>query len=245
MTDVIAPAADLKAFAQEIRERANRQHQMPQNKRLLSLPLSVERARVSTLQRAHWNLNRRDCWAYAQARSPLEVKKMIWAHEMDELAGNQVRGVEDHYALRVREAGTLGLTLEDFQNTPMHPGTRVCTYAWLYLVMNSHWLKGIAACGALEISNSSQWVEGGGGSYRWGKRFEQALGIPFEKMVNAKEHAEVDVEHAHLLMQVAERYADTPEKLAMMMEGVIESFELQTIWKGILADMLEAIPGPQ
>lgn len=245
MTDVMTPKVDLERFANEIRVRANRQHEMPQTKRLLSLPLSMERARYSTLQRAHWNLNRRDCWAYAQARAPLDVKKMIWEHEMDELAGNQVRGVEDHYALRMREAETLGLTPEDFRKMPMSPGTRTCTYAWLYLVMNSHWLKGIAACGALEISNSSQWVKGGGGSYRMGKRFEQELGIPFDKQVNAKEHAEVDVEHAHLLMQVAERHADTPEKLALMMEGVIESYELQTIWKGILADMLEAIPGPQ
>ncbi len=245
MTDVLAPKVDLEEFAREVRVRANRQHETPQTKRLLSLPLSMERARYSTLQRAHWNLNRRDCWAYAQARAPLDVKKMIWEHEMDELAGNKVRGVEDHYALRMREAETLGLTPEDFRKMPMSAGTRTCTYAWLYLVMNSHWLKGIAACGALEISNSSQWVKGGGGSYRMGKRFEQELGIPFDKQVNAKEHAEVDVEHAHLLMQVAERHANTPEKLALMMEGVIESFELQTIWKGILVDMLEAIPGPE
>ena len=243
MTEVMTPKVDLKAFAQEIRMRANRQHQMPQNKRLLSLPLSVERARCSTLQRAHWNLNRRDCWAYAQARAPLDVKKMIWEHETDELAGSKVRGVEDHYALRVREAATIGLTMEDFLQTPMLPGTRTCTYAWLYLVMNSHWLKGIAACGALEISNSSQWVDNGGGSYQMGKRLEEQLGIPFNQLVNAKEHAEVDVQHAHLLMQVAERHGDTPEKLAMMMEGVIETFELQTTWKGVLADMLEAIPG--
>jgi hypothetical protein len=245
MSEVLTRKVDLEGFAREVRLRANRQHQTPQTKRLLSLPLSVERARYSTLQRAHWNLNRRDCWAYVQARSPLDVKKLIWVHEMDELAGNQVRGVEDHYALRVREAGVLGLTLEDFRTSPMHAGTRTCTYAWLYLVMNSPWLKGLAACAALEISNSSKWVEGGGGSYRWGKRFEQELGIPFEKQVNAKEHAEVDVEHAHLLMQVAERHATSEDKLALMMEGVIETFELQTIWKGILADMLEAIPGPQ
>ena len=245
MSDGVTATMDLEAFTREVRARANRQHQMPQAKRLLALPLSMERARFATLQRAHWNVNRRDCWAYAQARAPLDVKKLIWAHEMDELAGSQVRGVEDHYALRMREAETLGLKPDDFRNTPMQPGTRALTYAWLYLVMNSHWLKSVAACAALEVSNSSKWVEGGGGSYRMGKRVEQELGIPFEKQVNAKEHAEVDVEHAHLLMQVAERHADTPAKLAMMLEGVIETFELQTIWKGILADMMEAIPGPE
>jgi pyrroloquinoline quinone (PQQ) biosynthesis protein C len=246
MSDVLtSKVVDLEEFAREVRVRANRQHETPETKRLLSLPLSIERARFSTLQRAHWTLNRRDCWAYAQARVPFDVKKMIWEHEMDELAGNKVRGVEDHYALHVREAEVYGLTPEDFRNTPMSAGTRTCTYAWLYLVMNSHWLKGVAACAALEISNSSEWVKGGGGSYRMGKRLEEQLGIPFNKLLNAKEHAEVDVEHAHMLMRIAERHATTPEKLALMMEGVIETFELQTIWKGILADMMAAIPGPE
>lgn len=243
MSEAVAtPISDLASFAREVRRRANRQHQMPQNKRLLSLRLTVERARVSTIQRSLWTLNRRDCWAYAQAKAPFEVKKLIWEHESDELSGNKERGVEDHYALRIRESQTIGLTAEDFRKTPLHPGTRTCTYAWLYLVTSSPWLKAIAACAALEVSNSSEWVDGGGGSYRFGKRLEQDLGIPFHKQINAKEHAEVDVQHATMLMQVAERYADTPEKLNLMLEGVIETYELQTIWKGILADMLEAIP---
>jgi pyrroloquinoline quinone (PQQ) biosynthesis protein C len=244
MTEVLTPKVDLDAFAREVRARANRQHQTPQSRRLQALPLSVERARFHTLQRAHFNINRRDCWAYAQARAPMAVKKLIWEHEMDELAGNDERGAPDHYTLRVREAALLGLTPEDFRDTPMHPATRTCSYAWLYLVMNSHWLKSVAACCALEISNSSEWVDGGGGSFRMGKRLEQDLGIPFEKQVNAKEHSEVEVEHAHMLMRVARDFATTPEKLTLMMEGVVESFEIHTTWKGLTADMLEELPGP-
>jgi hypothetical protein len=78
-----------------------------------------------------------------------------------------------------------------------------------------------------------------------GKRYEEDLGIPFHKQVNAKEHAEVDVEHAHILMQIAERHATTPGKLDLMMRGLIESWEIETVWKGQVADMLEAIPGPR
>jgi hypothetical protein len=70
------------------------------------------------------------------------------------------------------------------------------------------------------------------------------LGIPFEKQVNAKEHSEVEVEHAHMLMRVARDFATTPEKLTLMMEGVVESFEIHTTWKGLTADMLEELPGP-
>ncbi len=245
MATVLKPRVDLKAFVKEVRARANAQHETPQSRRLYTIRFNPERARAHTLQRAHWTLNRRDCWAYAQATAPMPVKKMIWAHEEDELAGNKARGVEDHYALRVRESETLGLTPDDFRNTPMHPGTRTCTYAWLHLARCSHWLTAVSACAALEISNSSEWVEGGGGSYRLGKQYERDLGIPFHKQVNAKEHAEVDVEHAHILMQIAERHATAPELLDLMLKGLIESWEMESVWKGLIVDMLEAIPGPR
>lgn len=244
MATVLKPRPDIKAFAKDVRVRANAQHMTPQSQRMYAVRFNLERARYHTLQRAHWTLNRRDCWAFAQALSPMEVKKMVWAHEEDELAGNRARGVEDHYALRVRESQTLGLTPEDFRKTAMHPGTRTCAYAWIHLAKDSHWLTAVSASAALEISNSSEWVEGGGGSYRMGKRYEEDLGIPFHKQVNAKEHAEVDVEHAHMLMQIAERHATTQEKLDLMLRGLIESWEIETVWKGQVADMLEAIPGP-
>jgi hypothetical protein len=244
MATALDPTVDLKAFAREVRARANAQHETPQSKRMYTLRFTSERARYHTLQRAHWTLNRRDCWAFAQALAPMEVKKMVWAHEEDELAGSRARGIEDHYALRVRESALLGLTLEDFRNTPMHPGTRTSAYAWIHLCKDSHWLTSVAACCALEISNSSQWVEGGGGSYRMGKRYEEDLGIPFHKQVNAKEHAEVDVEHAHMLMQIARRYAITPEALDLLMQGLIESWDIETVWKGQVVEMLEMLPAP-
>lgn len=244
MASVLKPRVDLKAFIKEIRARANAQHETPQSKRMYGLRFNQERARYHTLQRAHWTSNRRDCWAFAQALAPMDVKKIIWAHEEDELAGNRVRGVEDHYALRVRESRTLGLTPEDFRSAVLHPGTMTCIYAWIQLVKDSHWLTSVSACAALEISNSSEWVDGGGGSYRMGKIYEADLGIPFNKQVNAKEHAEVDVEHAHLLLQIAERHADTPQKLDLMMRGLVESWEIESVWKGQVADMIEAIPGP-
>lgn len=115
-------------------------------------------------------------------------------------------------------------------------------YAWLHLVKDSHWLKSVAACAALEVSNSSEWVPEGGMSYRWGKKMEKDLGIPFEKQLNAKEHAEVDVEHAHMLMDVARMCCKSQADLDVMMQGMIESWQLDRAWKGILADMLAECP---
>ena len=244
VAEVLNPSLDLKAFGEEVRKRAIAQFETPQYKRILSLPLNRERAQTYVLQKSHWNLNRRDCWAFAQGLAPMSVKKLIWEHELDELAGNEDRGVEDHYSLQVRQSSEIGLSADDFRNCIPREGTKMACYAWVHLVKDSHWLKSVAACAALEVSNSSEWVPEGGMSYRWGKRMEADLGIPFDKQLNAKEHAEVDVEHAHMLMDVARMCCNSQADLDLMMEGLIESWQLDQAWKGILADMVEEVPGP-
>ncbi|MFM1813896.1 MAG: hypothetical protein RLZ98_591 [Pseudomonadota bacterium] len=242
VAESLNPSLDLKPFAVEVRRRAIAQFDTPQYKRLLATPLTRKRSQVYVLQKSFWNLNRRDCWAFAQALSPMSVKKLIWEHEEDELAGNKDRGVEDHYSLQVRQSSEIGLTADDFRNEEPREGTRMACYAWLHLVKDSHWLKSVAACAALEVSNSSEWVPEGGMSYRWGKKMEKDLGIPFEKQLNAKEHAEVDVEHAHMLMDVARMCCKSQADLDVMMQGMIESWQLDRAWKGILADMLAECP---
>ena len=230
--------ADLRKFSADVRARATAQFETPGYRRILSMPLNRKRAQVYVLQKAFWNINRRDCWAHAQGRSPMDVKKLIWAHEEDELAGNKERGVEDHYSLQVRQSAEIGLTADDFRTEKIRGGTRAVCYAYLHLVNQGHWLKGVASCVALEVSNSSEWVEDGGMSYRMGKRYEKDLGIPFEKQLNAKEHAEVDVEHAHMLLQIAHAHGGNGG-LDRLMDGLIEAWDIDAIWKGLLADMME------
>jgi hypothetical protein len=232
----------LQAFAREVRARANAQYATPQHRRLFAVPLTVARARLWALQMALWTLNRRDCWAFAQGMAPFDVKQLIWGHEEDELAGNKARATEDHFALQVRQGAVLGLEPADYRAIRMEPGTRACTYAWIHLVRDSHWLKAVSACAGLEISNSADWVDGGGMSFRKGKRLEEQLGIPFHRQVSDNEHAEVDVEHAHMLMVIAERYGTSQAALDRMLDGVSESWELETVWKGQLAEMMEALP---
>jgi pyrroloquinoline quinone (PQQ) biosynthesis protein C len=245
MSTALEISDELKTFEDVARELANAQFDSEQYRRVLEMPLTRERAQKYTLQKAHWNLNRRDCWAFAQALAPIDVKKLIWEHELDELAGNEERGVEAHYLLQMRQGELIGLKPEDFANEAMADGTRTCLYAYIHLVKDSPWLKSVAACAALEVSNSSDYVDGGGMSYRMGKRFEEDLGIPFDKQVNAKEHHEVDVEHGNLLMDVARRHADTPGKLDLLMEGLNDSWALDRVWKGQLAEMMAALPGPE
>ncbi len=244
MTNVLDIVAEKQAFYAEVRRLATAQFASAQYRRMLALPLNRKRAQKYALQKGFWQLNRRDCWAFAQALAPMDVKALIWEHELDELAGNPERGVENHYDLQVRQAATVGLTRADFENEKLAAETLTCIYAWLHLSRSSPWLKSFAASAALEVSNSWDWVEGGGISYRWGKKQERELGIPFDKQVNAKEHAEVDVAHSGILPKVVERHCDSRDKLDLVMAGLRESWAIDRTWKGILADMMEAIPGP-
>ncbi|MFM2128661.1 MAG: hypothetical protein RL477_207 [Pseudomonadota bacterium] len=242
----MATAIDLtgykKDFYAEVRRLANVQFESEQYQRLLKTPINRRRAQVYVLQKGFWNLNRRDCWAFAQGLAPMDVKALIWEHELDELQGNEKRGVEDHYSLQVRQASTIGLTRADFENEVMRDETRAVIYAYIHLAKDTPWLYSVATCAALEVSNSSDWVDGGGMSYRWGKKQEAELGIPFHKQLNAKEHAEVDVEHGSLISKVVERHCDTPAKFDQVMDGLKEAWALDRAWKGILAGYLEEIP---
>ena len=46
-------------------------------------------------------------------------------------------------------------------------------------------------------------------------------------------------------MDVARRHADTPGKLDLLMEGLNDSWALDRVWKGQLAEMMAALPGPE
>jgi pyrroloquinoline quinone (PQQ) biosynthesis protein C len=244
MTTAIKTISDLGAFEAEIRARANAQFTSRQYLKLMSTPLTLERARLWAVQLYFWIGNRRDCWAFAQGLAPLDVKAMIWKHERDELDGNPERGIEDHSALTIREGRVLGLVPDDYYNAQMLEGTRTCLYAWIHLVKDSPWLKAVSACAALEITNSAEWVDGPAMGYRFAKKRERELGIPFEKQVMMAEHDEVDVEHADILLTIAKRHATTPQALELMLEGLTESWQLDRVWQAQIAEMMEALPGP-
>ena len=52
----------------------------------------------------------------------------------------------------------------------------------------------------------------------------------------------MDVEHAHLLLQVAREYATTESAREAILRGARESLLIDRVYRGHLADMLEALP---
>jgi hypothetical protein len=217
----------------------NEQFETPSFRRLLSLTFSPERAQQYSIQMAYYVKNRRDCWGYVQGSAPLDVKKLIWEHEQDELIGNKNEGKDDHITLAIKEGEILGLTADAFARTGCMEGGVVCFSAWVRLAQRS-WLEAIAASAILEMRNSSELIQGGSLSRRIGEIFARDLGIPLQRQVNNAEHVVMDVEHAHLLYRVAKKHAGSKVEQEAILRGAQESLLIDRVYRGHLADMLEA-----
>jgi pyrroloquinoline quinone (PQQ) biosynthesis protein C len=205
-----------------------------------SIPLTRERAAYYIFQRSHFHLNRRQCWALVQAKAPFDVKQLIWDHESDELAGNAERGVENHWALGMKEGETVGLKPRDFKKPP-GDCTLICAGAWAHIAETAPWLEAVAASGVLEIANSDAIVKGGGVAKRIAKKMSKELDIPLRKQHSNKEHMEVDVIHAALLTEVAERHVKDKADEDAVLSGATKSLAINRTWLGLMAKEMDRL----
>lgn len=224
----------------ELVRLCNEQFDTAPFKRMLGLKFSQARAQHYSIQMAYYVQNRRDCWGYVQGSAPLPVKQIVWRHEEDELIGQKAAGKMDHITLAVKEGEVFGLSAEAFEKTAHLEGGEVCFSAWIRLAQKN-WLEAIAASAILEMRNSAELIPAGSLSRRIGMIFERDLGIPMKKQINNAEHVVMDVEHAHLLMQVAKQYAASERDRESILRGARESLLIDRVYRGHLAEMLEAI----
>jgi hypothetical protein len=92
------------------------------------------------------------------------------------------------------------------------------------------------------MRNSGELVTGGSLSRRIGEIFARDLGIPLKRQINNAEHVVMDVEHAQMLYRVAKKYATTEADRQAILRGARESLMIDRVYRGHLADMLEALP---
>jgi len=209
-------------------------------KNFFAVPLTMERGRFYVIQNAHYTANRRDCWGYVQGSAPLEVKRVIWQHESDELV-NDPRANMDHYTLGVKQGEVLGLKPEDFEKAELPAMVRACFYAWHHIAIRSHWLTAYAASHMLERRNNGQIVKGGGMSLRVGKKFENELGINLKKMISLDVHAVADTEHSDNISVMFERYVKSPEDCALVLQGARDCMVIDRAYRGALGYYMEQI----
>lgn len=220
---------------------ANEHAESDEVQRILRMTWTQKRAQRNIIERNYFMHNRRDCWGFVQSKAPLDVKKLTWEHEEEELMGNAEEGKADHIAMNIAEGEVLGLTAEEFYATPASDGTATCMLAWRQIASESPWLEALAASCALELSNSDEILENGAMSRRTAEKIKRDLGIPVEKQVSSAEHIEADIEHANLLMQVARVHGRTPEAREQILSGVRKSWQVDSVYKNELGYLLERI----
>jgi hypothetical protein len=229
-----------EALRKELDHMVNAQFETPEFVRFLSVKYTIKRARYLAMEMALYTSNRRDCWAYVQGASPLEVKQAIWRHEGEELVRDP-RCDTDHYSLQLKECRLLGISPEEIAKAEPIPQARAAYYAWTYLAIKQNWLSGLASSSILERRNNNEIVKGGGLSLRIAQRWREDLGLELKDMPSTAVHKEADKEHSDMIWGIFEKYgADEPGYKAIV-EGARESLQVDRAFRLALAVAMEGM----
>jgi len=233
--------ADLvQQLDQELTRMARAQYETPEFNLLFSTPLTIERARINAILTVYYGVNRRDCWAYVQARSPYEIKKIIWEHEKDELCFDS-RGGADHQTLQFKEANALGLTQDDVRNYALPPLIVSCFYAWLHIASTFPWLGVLTAFHALERRNSDKLIPGGGISRRWRDKLVNEAGVPLDQLASTNVHVQADVDHADTIWEAIAPHITDEFAVRTALEGAAASYKIDAAYRAASALALRAV----
>jgi hypothetical protein len=224
----------------ELTKMAIAQYESREFDLLFSTPLTIERARVNAILTVHYGINRRDCWAYAQARCPYNVKKIIWEHEKDELSFDP-RGGADHRTLQLKEAMALGVTEDDVNQYELPPLVVSAFYGWLHIAATFPWLGVFAAFHALERRNSDRIIPGGGISRRWCDKLVNEAGIPRNQLASTNVHVAADVDHADTVWQAIAPYIIDEYAFRNALEGAVASYKIDRAFRAASAHSLRNI----
>ena len=232
--------ASLIQLRDELNRMANAQFETPEFQRLLSIRFTLPRARLYIAHNAYYNKNRRDCWGFVLGAAPLDVKKLVWKHEEDELITDKREG-EDHYSLVLRQARMIGVSREEIEGGEPIPGARAAQYAWLHIARNRPWLEAFTSSTMLERRNNGEIIKGGGLSARIAKRWVEDLGVSIEKAPSLKVHSVADIEHADMMWEVFENHATSDEAQRAVLGAAHDCMEIDRAYRGALADAMERL----
>src|SRR5262249_7911811 len=161
----------------ELNALVNRHFETPEYRQFFSVKLTPAREQVLDLHYPHYIKSRRDCWAAAGVKAPLDVKRAIWEHEKDELIFDPRMGsahlTDDQMAVATAESNLL-------------PGARAVIFAWMYLSTTRPWIEALTVNHITERKNNPAIVKGGGFTQRyahkkwptWGVRSRPSTSTP-------------------------------------------------------------------
>ena len=143
-----------------IDEMVNRHFESAEYRRIFGVRLTPARQAILDLHYPHYIKSRRDCWAVAAGKAPLDVKRAIWEHEKDELIFDERLG-----AAHLTDDDMAGATDE----ANLLPGARAAFWAWFHLCSTRSWIEALMVNHTTERKNNNEIVKGGGFTHRSGK----------------------------------------------------------------------------
>jgi hypothetical protein len=179
----------------ELTVLANSQFSTREFELFFSTPLTVERARYATTQMVFYNVNRREGWAFVQAKAPWDIKRLIWQHEQDELF-HDPRGGTDHRALMSKEAMALGVSAEALAIAEPSPLVTATLMAFNQASSSLPWLGAMTFAHFLERRNNGRLMKGGGFSARFRDKMVKELKIDSSLLISSNVHVEADMDHS-------------------------------------------------
>ena len=221
----------------EIDETLNQHFDTSEYRKLFGMRLTPERQRIMDLHYPHYIKSRRDCWAAAQVRAPLDVKRAIWEHEKEELIYDE-------------RLGAAHLTDQDMaaavDQSRLLPGARTCLYAWLYLATTRPWIESLMVNHVTERKNNPEIVKGGGYTQRMARKKVADLGGTLETLdPNTRVHMVADIDHSNLFEPIFHRYVADEGTARAVVAAAKESLVIDRAYREALAAAMMEIPGPQ
>ncbi len=217
----------------ELTALAIAQFDSPEFRLMFETPLTMDRARFVATQMVFYNVNRRDCWAYVQAKAPWDVKRVIWEHEKDELYYDP-RGGSDHRALMSKEALALGVSEEALRDAQPTPIIESVFMGFCHAAATLPWLGALTLSHFLERRNNSDLIPGGGYSKRWRDKMVRELGVPSEILISSNVHIEADVDHSDSIWEAIASSVHDEFDYKTALDGARTSTILDRAFRGAL-----------
>lgn len=231
---VTSPGTFAERLDDALTRLAIAQFETPEFRLLFERPLTLAGARFVAIQMTFYNVNRRDCWAYAQAKAPWPVKRAIWEHEKDELYFDP-RGGSDHRALMSKQAQALGISPAELAVAEPTPLVAAALMGWCHAAATLPWLGSLVVSHFLERRNNSELIPGGGFSKRMRDKLVSEVGIAPDALVSSNVHVAADVDHSDSIWAVIAEAVTDEASYGVAFEGARTSAVLDRAFRAALA----------
>lgn len=201
---------------------------------VFELPFTMARARYLATQMVFYNNNRRECWAYVQAKAPWDVKRVIWEHEKDELF-NDHRAGSDHRSLMSKEALLLGVSEAELAQARPSPLVEAVMLGFCHASATLPWLAGLTGQHFLERRNNSSIIPGGGWSKRIRDKLRGELGIGDETLVSTNVHIAADIDHSDAVWEAVAMSVTDDFSYTTALLGARAHVRLDRAWRAAVA----------